>query len=90
MADYELLVAEFYIKKGSFNAAIERLEGLLKRYPDYKKIEKAMLDLGISYKKIGRQEKAEEYLKILLEKYPNSPVTINAKKELSASGPVKK
>jgi len=29
MADYEYLVGEFYRKKGSYNAAIERFEGLL-------------------------------------------------------------
>jgi outer membrane protein assembly factor BamD len=90
IADYELMVSEYYIKKGSFNAAIGRLEGLIKSYPDYKKIERVLFDLGVSYKKIGKNEKAEENLKLLLEKYPNSPATKEAKKELSSIRPVKK
>lgn len=90
MADYEFLVGEFYMKKGSFVAAIERFEGLLKNFPDYKKQEKVLLNLGISYKKAGQKEKSEEYLKTLLEKYPNSPLTADAKKELPSAKAVSK
>jgi outer membrane protein assembly factor BamD len=84
MADYEYLVGEFYMKKGSYNAAIERFEGLRKRFPDYKKEDKVLLSLGISYKKIGQNDKAEASLNNLLEKYPNSPLTKEARKELAA------
>jgi len=37
MADYELLVGEFYMKRGSYNAPIGGFEPLLKKSPDYKK-----------------------------------------------------
>jgi outer membrane protein assembly factor BamD len=84
MADYEYLVGEFYRKKGSYNAAIERFEGLLKQFPDYKKEDKVLLSLGISYKKIGQSDKAETLLKSLIEKYPSSPLTNEAKKELAS------
>ncbi|MEW6108594.1 MAG: outer membrane protein assembly factor BamD [Nitrospirota bacterium] len=84
MADYEFLVGEFYLGKESYDAAIGRFEELLKRFPDYKKEANVLLNLGISYKKIGRKEKSEEYLKRLLEKYPDSPQISEAKKELSS------
>ncbi len=84
IADYEFLVGEFYMKKGSYAAAIGRFEGLLKKFPDYKKIESVLLNLGISYKKSGQREKSEEYFKQLLEKYPNSPLASDAKKEISS------
>lgn len=84
IADYELLVGEFYMKKGSYNAAIERFEGLLKNFHDYKKQEKVLLNLAISNKNIGKKEKSEEYFKTLLEKYPNYPISSEAKKELSS------
>jgi len=90
MADYELLVGEFYIKKGSYNAAIQRFERLLAKYPDYKKIEQVLLDLGVCYNKIGRGDKAEAYLKDLLGKYPNSPLTEKARKELASVKPAVK
>jgi outer membrane protein assembly factor BamD len=84
IADYEYLVGEFYMKKGSYTAAIERFEGLLKQFPDYKKEDKVLLSLGISYKKVGQREKAEALLNKLLEKYPSSPLTNEAKKELAS------
>ena len=84
MADYEFLVGEFYMKKESYAAAIERFEGLIKSYPAYKMREKVLLDLAISYKKSGQKEKSAEYLKNLIEKYPASPFTADAKKELSS------
>ena len=84
MADYEFLVGEFYMKRGSNNAAIGRFEGLLKKFPDYKKEENVLLNLGITYKNSGDTEKAESYLNRLIEKYPNSRLVDNAKKELSS------
>lgn len=90
IADYEFLVGEYYMKNSSYPAAIERFEGLRKNFPDYKKPESLLLNLGISYKKSGQKEKAEESLRQLLEKYPNSPLSSNAKKELSSLTPDKK
>jgi outer membrane protein assembly factor BamD len=82
IADYEFLVGEYYMKNSSYNAAIKRFEALLKKFPDYKKEENALLNLGISYRKVGDPEKAESYLKSLIEKYPNSRFSADAKKEL--------
>jgi outer membrane protein assembly factor BamD len=84
MADYEFLVGEFYMKKGSYTPAIDRFEGLLKKFPDYKKQDKVLMDLAQSYKKIGQKEKSAEKLKDIIDKHPNSPVTSDAKKELSS------
>jgi outer membrane protein assembly factor BamD len=84
MADYEYLVGEFYMKRGSYSAAIERFEGLRKQFPDYKKEDRVLLSLGICYKKVGQHDKATALLNGLLEKYPTSPLTKEAKKELAA------
>lgn len=90
MADYELLVGEYYMKKGSYSAAIGRFETLLNTYPDYKKEANVLLNLGISYKKAGQKEKSQEFLNRLLEKYPNSSLISDAKKELASSQADKK
>ena len=84
IADNEYMVADFYMKKNTYAAAIERFEGLLKTYPDYKKYERVMLSLGIAYKKSGQKDKSKEVLNRLVEKYPNSPVASEAKKELAS------
>jgi outer membrane protein assembly factor BamD len=84
IADYEFLVGEFYLKKGSYTSAIGRFEYLLKTYPDYKKMENLLLNQGIAYKQAGDNEKAALYLERLIEQYPNSPLAKSAKKELSS------
>jgi len=83
IADYEFLVGEFYLKNDQYSAAINRFEALLIKFPDYKKEENLLLDLGISYRKSGNPEKAEMYLNKLIEKYPNSRLRTAAQKELS-------
>jgi outer membrane protein assembly factor BamD len=90
IADYEFLVGEFYMKKGSYAAAIGRYEGLLNKFPDYKKKEYVLLRLGTAYKKLGDKEKAEEFLRSLVEKFPTSPLARDAKKELVSLDPQKK
>ena len=84
IADYEFLVGEFYLNNGSYNSAISRFDKLLVKFPEYKKMESLLLDLGISYKKAGNNEKAELYLNRLIEQYPNSRLVATAKKELSS------
>lgn len=84
IADYEFMVGEYYMKKGSYEAAIGRFEGLLQKYPDFKKNADLLLDLAISHKKSGRPEKAGEYHKQLLDRYPNSKAAAEAGKLLPA------
>lgn len=82
MADYEYLVGEFYLNKKSYGAAVERFETLIKRFPDYKKEDMVLLKLGIAYRGAGQREKAGLSLNRLIEKYPSSPLTKEANKEL--------
>ncbi len=82
IAEYEYLVGEFYYKKGSYNAAISRFEGLLKKYPDYKKFSEVLYYTGMSYKKLNLGERASEYLTRLIETYPDSKFATDAKKEI--------
>lgn len=82
MAEYEFLVADFYFKKGSYHSVIGRLETVLKRFPDYKKIPLVYYYLALSMKHTGNRDKAKEYLNLLIEKYPDDRIAKEAKKEL--------
>jgi outer membrane protein assembly factor BamD len=84
IAEYEYLVGKFYYKKDSYNAALGRFEGLLKKYPDYKGEPEVLFYSAMSYKSLGQKEKAAEYLSRLVEKYPNNKLSGSAKKEISA------
>lgn len=87
IADYEFIVGTFYYKKDSYDAAIKRFESLLQRFPGFKKEADVLFRLAMSYKKLGKKDKAEEYFKRLIEKYPDNSLVPEAKKELS---PIKK
>ncbi len=84
MADYEFLVGEFYLKKESYKAAIGRFETLIKTFPDYRKMPRVLLNLGVAHRKSGQKEKAAEYLDRLLKNYPNSSLVPYAEKELAS------
>lgn len=84
IAEYEYLVGRFYYKKNSYNAAIGRFEGLLKKYPEYKGEAEVLFYAGVSYKNLGRNENASEYLTRLIEKYPGSKLVKDAQKELAS------
>jgi outer membrane protein assembly factor BamD len=82
IADGEFMVGEFYYKKESYNAAINRLEGLLKQFPDYKRTDETLLLIGKSYKELKMADKAKEAFRILIERYPSSRFVREAKKGL--------
>ncbi len=81
IADGEFMVGEFYYKKESYNSAINRLEGLLKQFPDYKRGDEALLLLAKAYKAAKMDEKARETLNKLIARYPSSRLVSDAKKE---------
>ncbi len=72
LADRELYVGEFYVRTAQYNAAIMRLESMLKQFPDSKNTDKALFLLYDAHRQLGNQEKADEYLQALRTKYPKS------------------
>jgi outer membrane protein assembly factor BamD len=83
ISNYGFLVGEFYYKKGSYNAAINRFEEVLRTYPEFQKEADALFYIGMSYKNLGRKDKVLEYFNRLIEKYPNNKFSADAKKELA-------
>lgn len=81
IASYELMVGNFYYKKGSLNAAKGRLEGLIRNFPDYKDMPEALYLLWKTYTGLNETEKAEEVFHTLISKFPNAKETSKAKKE---------
>jgi outer membrane protein assembly factor BamD len=72
IAEGELIIGKFYYKKGSYKAAIGRLEGIVKNYPDFKNLDEALYLLADSYKKLNMPDNAKQYLNLLKEKFPDS------------------
>jgi outer membrane protein assembly factor BamD len=82
LAEYELYVGKFYMKKGSYTAAAERFNALLQLYPDSSAESEALYNLGIAYKQMGDKEKAIDALTRLNEKFPTLKLAQQARELL--------
>jgi outer membrane protein assembly factor BamD len=89
LAEYELYVGNFYFKKGSYQAAVQRFNGLLKDYPDSKNESEALYYLGLSYENMGQRDEAIYALNLLIKKFPTIELS-NEARELLASFDSKK
>jgi outer membrane protein assembly factor BamD len=72
-------VGEYYFKKGSYRAAVGRFSGLLRDYPKSNKVPESLYYLGISYQNLGERNNALETLSALIEKYPTTSLSKDAK-----------
>ena len=71
ISEYELYVARFYHKKGSYQAAVSRCEYILKNYPGSIAEKDALYIAGQSYAELGERERARTSLETLVRKYPS-------------------
>jgi outer membrane protein assembly factor BamD len=65
-------VARFYLDRDAPQAAILRLEGALKRYPDSGREAELLLALGETHLQMGHAEKAKENFQKILASYNNT------------------
>lgn len=75
----------FYMQRGSYNAAVARLSGLVDQYPLYSKTPDALWNLAQSWSKLGPAYRAQEstaYARIVRD-YPLSPWVASAKQRLA-------
>jgi outer membrane protein assembly factor BamD len=76
LAEYELYVGRFYYKKGSYQAAVKRLEKLLLDYPGSTAEKDSLYYAGLSYKELGRRDDALREFELLVKKYPSMQDTV--------------
>jgi len=70
IAEYELYVARFYHKKGSYKAAAGRCDKLLHDYSGTPSEKLALYYAGLSYMELGEKGLARERFETLAQKYP--------------------
>jgi outer membrane protein assembly factor BamD len=78
LAEYELYVGKFYYKKGSYLAAIGRLEKLLKDYPGSATEAETLYYIGFSHQEQGNKAKAISAFETLAAKYPEQAKEANS------------
>ena len=82
LAEKELYIADFYLKREHYRAAERRLKTVLRQYRNLGFDEKALFQLGFCYYHLKNKNKAKRVLTRLREKFPQSPFSDDAKKIL--------
>jgi outer membrane protein assembly factor BamD len=87
LARHEFYVAEFYVTRERYPAAITRLLGVIGNYEGSGLEPRALLQLGELYLRTDRQPEARGAFQALLEAYPRSPEVEAARRYLARVGP---
>jgi outer membrane protein assembly factor BamD len=82
LAEHELYVADFYSRREKWPAVIGRLNVVANQYGGLGYEEKVYFGLYDAYRKMNDSTKAEESLKTLVAKYPDTPAAKRAQKIL--------
>jgi outer membrane protein assembly factor BamD len=82
LAKHDHLIARFYIKRGSYNAAIGRLNGIVDQYPNYNERAGVFFDLGTALNAAGRTAEARLYFERVIAEFPSSDYASRAKRKL--------
>jgi outer membrane protein assembly factor BamD len=82
LAKHEHLIARYYIRRHSFRAAEQRLNYLNQTYPNYADRAGVFFDLGTALDGLGRKPEARLYFERVIQEYPKSEYTGQAKKRL--------
>ena len=87
LARHELYVAEFYVTRERYPAAITRLLGIIGNYEGSGLEARALLQLGELYLRTDRRPEARGAFQALLETHPRSPEVEAARRYLALVGP---
>ncbi len=74
LAEHELHVARFYVKRGAFIAAINRAKYIINKLPQSHATADALAILVRAYKRIGMHYLANDSLEVLRLNYPEHPL----------------
>lgn len=86
IAEGEYRVGDFYFRKGSYPASVNRLDTIVNHYPLYSNADDALWRVGEAYGKMGprfKDQSAEAFQRIVRD-YPLSPLAAEAKKRLTS------
>lgn len=72
MAQYEVHVAKYYYRRGSYLAALNRAMGAVNDYRDAPAIEEALFLMIRSYDKMGMLDLRDDAQRVFVKNFPNS------------------
>ena len=83
LARHEHIIARFYMKRGSWFAATQRLNYLIDQYPAFAARDAVFFDLGTALARLGRNGEARLYFERVITEYPQSDYAEQARRRLT-------
>jgi outer membrane protein assembly factor BamD len=80
LAAHEVYVAQWYVKRGAFVAAVNRATYALKTYPDAPATEEALAVLVRSYDRLGMTDLRDDALRVFQKNFPKSTLLADLKR----------
>lgn len=81
LADNEMYIARFYFKNKAYEAAINRLQGILMNYPQFTGKDEVFYYLAKSYRETSQKELEQETINTLIKEYRDSEFIKKLRKE---------
>jgi len=75
LADYENHVADYYIRRGAYVAAINRAKYALEHYPEAPELEQTLQILVVAYESLGMTDLAADTRRVLLQTFGEEAAT---------------
>jgi outer membrane protein assembly factor BamD len=72
LADYEVHVARYYLRRGAFLAAANRAQQVLQEYPQTPANEEALFIMQLSYERLGLDQLRTDAERVLKQNFPTS------------------
>ncbi len=82
LSDHEVYVGNFYYRMNKYQAAIQRYEAALAKYPNVPLEEEVLFQLAEAYQATKQPEKAARTLQVLSQQYPKGKYAQKAQKLL--------
>lgn len=73
LADHEVNVANYYMRRGAFIAAINRAKYVVEKYPRTPAIPEALVIMAKGYKVMEMNDLSDDAIRVLEINYPNHP-----------------
>jgi outer membrane protein assembly factor BamD len=73
LASHEVHVADYYMRRGAYVAAVNRAQAAIKTYPDAPANEKALFVLVKAYDHLGMADLRDDAERVMRKNFPNSP-----------------
>jgi len=72
LADYELHVARYYLRRGAYLAAANRAQQVILEYPQTPANEEALYIMQVGYERLGLEQLRADAERVLKQNFPNS------------------